>query len=442
MKYTSLIFGFLFFANPYLGPFDLLPDFIGLLLIARAIKAVSDVSPSAEAAIASFKKAAIVSGAQIAIYIPLLTVISTEPSFNLLYSTAFAVLRMVFLIPAFNELFNSLHYFSEKSASNAKFLRPFRIVTIAFTVFHCIFSALPEIVYVKVVMVPNDTGLGYTSYFPLGHFRTGVMVLCAAVVLVVGLFWFVYSVSAINKLKHDKAFNEAIVHDISLAERSAKKTVLKSLNPTAFLLCAAAFTSFTYFVDGRPLIPPYLAPVLHAIAIGYMRNMCLKKVSRGFSIAAAVFGLFLQLASEMFAAVSHEIALFAFEDVKNRFAFVLLFDAIYTVLMILSLIMVCRAVCILIKEHTGLFWENAFITHNAKVGRDKLNQLFSAIALTVLSSLSLLFSFVSYAVIYVHPILNLISVAVSLAIGIAVSSLIASIKTSVTEKYTTDNKMN
>ncbi len=442
MKYTKLIIGLLFFSNPYFGPIDYLPDFIGLLLIADAIKAISEVSPSAEAAIASFKKAAIVSGAQIAVYIPLLSTINSEPSFNLLYSAAFAVLRLVFLIPAFNELFNSLMYFSERSASKHGYLRRTRISVMIFTVFHCIFSALPEIVYIRVHMVPSDNDLGYTSYFPLANYRTGVMVLCAFIVLIVGIVWFIFTTAKINRLKKDRDFNAIIFDDLSHAEHSVKKTVLKSLKPTVFLLSVAAFTSFTYFVDGIPLIPPYFAPIFHAIAIGYMRNMCLKKVTRVFSILASLFGLLMHLGCELFAFRSHEIALFAFEDVKNQFILPLILGIIYTVFMILSLISVCRALCILINEHTGLFWENAFITHNAKVGKDKLRQLSGSWLLTVILSLAVIFSFISYSLIYVNPILNLISTAVILVIAFAFTTLLSSVKDSVTEKYTTENKMN
>lgn len=442
MSYAKLIFGLFLFANPYFGPIDYLPDFLGLLLIAGSIKDLSDVSPSAEAAIGYFKKAAIVSAAQIAVYIPLLSMISAEPSFNLLYSSAIAILRLVFLIPAFIHLFNCFYYFAQRSASDAKRIRTLKISVLAFTVFHAIFSALPEIVYLKVYKIPADTDAGYVAYFPLSYYRTGVMVLCAFIVLVVGLIWFILSTVLIHGIKKNKAFNSAIVTDVSNAERSAKKTVLKSLSPAIFLLSAAAFTSFSYFIDGKPMIPPYLAPILHLIAIGYIRNMCAKKVTRGFSIAAIFFGLLMQLGCEMFAFASHDRALFAFNDVKTQFMLPLCLNALYTLMMILSLISICRAICALIKEHTGLFWESAFITHNAKVGNDKLKQLFFTRFLTLLASASAIFSLISYAQIYFNPTLNLISVGVSLVLGFAFSTLLSSIKNSVIEKYSTDNKMN
>jgi hypothetical protein len=120
----------------------------------------------------------------------------------------------------------------------------------------------------------------------------------------------------------------------------------------------------------------------------------------------------------------------------------LILGAVYTVFMILSLISVCRALCILINEHTGLFWENAFTTHNAKVGKDKLRQLFNARMFTLLFSAAIIFCLVSYSFIYVKPILNLISTAVILVLAFAFTTLLSSIKASVTEKYTTENKMN
>ena len=71
-----------------------------------------------------------------------------------------------------------------------------------------------------------------------------------------------------------------------------------------------------------------------------------------------------------------------------------------------------------------------------------MHQIFAARTLSVISCLSLLFSLASYWLLYKTPELNLIASLVSVAIGTAYFFILGRIKSSVIEKYTTENKMN
>ena len=438
MKFARLIIGLFFLTNPYFGALDYLPDFVGLLMIASAIKPLCEASPSAEVAAEALKKAAVVSVAQIALMIPLLTIISSEPSFNLLYSFSFAVLRLIYLIPAINNLFASIGYFADRSSTAVKGMKAARAGTVAFLIFHCVFSALPDIVYITV----DEYGLYGDVIFPHSVYRTGLLFLCAFIVLIAGIIWFIPTAVFFVKAKRSAELNCCIEKAISEVVHSVKKTVLKSLTPIIFCLTAAYFTLALYFIDGKPLIPPYFSGIFMLTAVVSIRRICKRKPSLALPILSIIFGAFTQICCDLFCIVSHDRALFAFDEVKSQFMLPFVSCAIYTVITLLTLISICRGLCALIDEHTGLFWENAFITHNSRVGKEKLNQVFTVRALTVLSCLSAVFSLVSYWLLYNIPEVNLIASVVSVAIGFGYFFLLGRIKSSVTEKYTTENKMN
>jgi hypothetical protein len=438
MKYAKLVIGLFFLTNPYFGAFDYLPDFVGLLLMASAIKPLCEVSPSAEAANSALKRAAAVSVAQIALMIPLLSIISSEPSFNLLYSFSFAVLRLIYLIPAVSGLFDSIGYFSDRSLATIRGKGAARIGTLSFLIFHCILSALPDVVYIAV----DEYGLYGDAIFPHSIYRTGLMFLCAFVVLIAGMLWFIPMTVFTVRLRKCPEFNSCIEKAVAEVVHSVKKTVLKSVSPIIFCLTAAFLTLALYFIDGKPLIPTYFSGIFMLTAVIYLRRICSKKPSRVFPILSIVFGALTQIFCDMFGVIAHDRALFAFEEVKAQFMLPFSACALYTLVAVMSVISICRGLCGLIDEHTGLFWENAFITHNASIGREKMHQIFAVRTLCVISCLSLLFSLSSYWLLYRIPELNLIASLVSVAIGTAYFFILGRIKSSVIEKYTTENKMN
>ena len=442
MKYRLLIFGLLFLINPYIWVMDLIPDFIGLLLIVRAIKPASDVSPSAESAVSGFKKAAAVSIAQIGLLIPMIPIVNSDPTFNMVFSFCFNILRLIFLIPAFRDLFNCMIYFAEKhavfghSVSTAR-IRFTKTVTHIFVILHCFLSSFPEIVYFRI----DDSGFAENVY-PLAYYRTGVIFLAGAVALVIGLIWFVIVCAQFSSLRKSAVMNEGIAKDIASAVRSERKRIMSSVTPAVTCFIISSFCMISYFIDGKAVIPPYFAPILHIATISYLRRILDKKVTRAFSIIATVLAFPLHLFYEMFASDCHDRALFAFNDVKDQFAFPYWSNMIYTGFLILSLISVGIAFYRVIDKHTGLFWENAFITHNSRAARQKLHQKQLSVFMTFFGCLCAVINTLSYSYLYKKPTYNLYASFICIGFAAAGALLYSSVKMSVREKYSTENKMN
>ncbi len=445
MKYRLFLFGLFFLINPYFWVFDILPDFIGLLIMAKAIRPISEISPSIEAASNGFKKAAALSIAQLGLTIPMITLVNSDPTFNMVFSFCFNILRIILLIPALHELFNGFAYFADRHAEaghtvSVVKLKIVRTVMQVYIVLHCVFSAFPEVVYFKV----NDSGLteNIEEIYPLAPFRTGMIFLCAAVVAVISLVFYIAVCIYFSALRKKASFNRGIISDISSYVRSEKKRIMSALRPAVTCFIIACFCAVGYFIDGKALIPPYFTPILHIAVISYLRKITDKKVTRAFSIVAVVISFPLQLFYEYFATTYHERASFAFADVKFYFSFPYYTNMIYTFFLVLSTLCVGIAFYRVIKEHTGLFWESAYITHNSKAANEKLRRLRLSVVLTVACCLLSVFNTYAYGNLYKKPMFNTYALVLGVAVAICASILYTSVRTAVLEKYSTENKMN
>lgn len=436
MKYSLLIAGLVFLFNPEYSFFDILPDFIGLLMIARAIEPLTDISPSAENAAKCFKKAALASGIQCAFLLPMMSITAIDNACHLVFTFAGLLARMLFLLPAFKDFFASLRYFSDKHAVKTKVVDLASTFTSLFVFSHTLLTVLPQCVYLQVQefgirypLTADRTSHGMTTYQELTHFSI-------ILTFVLGTIWLVALSSCLLSLKRNKALNHGIAADIAVVPHSVTKTVLRSAKPAIYLLIFAAFATVACTVDGLPLLPPLLAPILYLLAIRRMERILTPKRRIPLTlIFAASAGIALHLALYEFCSIHHETALYNFAQVKTAFLLPLATEILYCILMIASQLCLRSRIRRLIVEHTGIYWENAYISHNARIGKEKQRQLFFLDFSTVLFCLLLISNSVSYYYLYLTPTYRLINTGFGVFVASLGASLYASILSSIQDKY-------
>ena len=445
MKYRLFLFGLFFLINPYFWVFDVLPDFIGLLIMAKAIRSLTDVSPSMEAASNGLKKAAALSISQLGLTIPMMTLVNSDPTFNMVFSFCFNILRIIILIPTLHELFNGFVYFADRHAEKGHTVSTVKLKTVRtvmqiYIILHSLLSAFPEIVYFKV----NDSGMteSVEEIYPLAPFRLGIMFLCACIVALLSLIFYVIICVYFSSLRKKAEFNRGITSDIASYVRSERKRIMTAVKPAMTCFIIACFCAVGYYIDGKALIPPYFTPILHIAVISYLRRILDKKVTRAFSIVAVIVSVPLQVFSEFFATEYHETASFAFSEIETKFLFPYYLNIAYTVFLVLSTVCIGIALYRVIKDHTVLFWESAYITHNSKEVNEKLRRLRLSVLLTCASSLLAVFNCYTYGKLYSKPMLNTYALLIGVIVGVCASLLCSSVRTAVLEKYSTENKMN
>lgn len=120
----GLIIGFVFLCNPEIAVFDILPDFIGYGIIISSLANLSDMFYQFDDAKKAFRNG---------MYISLLKLVSIFVIFGVfdyanrasgivLFAFIFAVLEMIFILPAYKKLFEGFLYAGQRIDSHSIFL--------------------------------------------------------------------------------------------------------------------------------------------------------------------------------------------------------------------------------------------------------------------------------------------------------------------------------
>jgi len=149
MGFGCIIAGLVFFFNPSINVIDLLPDFVGCLLIILGLSKLSYLSPALNDAKSGFLKMfAVYLGKFVSMFI-LIPVPEKEYVWKLIFVFVFAVLEGIFLFRAFEDLFNGVSYLSTKCDHKAFYhdLSNVRSITYVFLGARMVLNLLPELTY-------------------------------------------------------------------------------------------------------------------------------------------------------------------------------------------------------------------------------------------------------------------------------------------------------
>lgn len=119
----GLIFGFVFLCNPDIAVFDILPDFIGYAIIVSSLANLSDMFYQFDDAKAGFKKGMYISILKLLSILVIFGVFdySNRSTGMLLFAFIFAVLEIIFLLPAYKKLFEGFLYAAQRIDSHSVF---------------------------------------------------------------------------------------------------------------------------------------------------------------------------------------------------------------------------------------------------------------------------------------------------------------------------------
>lgn len=172
-----------FFANPTIRLFDILPDFVACFIIARALRFLSDRAPFFSEARSAFIKLGIISLIKLPAFFVLISIRSSnfaDYDISVLLTFSFAVIEAIYFTAAIGNLFSALYYLGGR-ADDTVLIRPFKIssneysertmkpellktITLAFTYFKLAAGSLPEMLLLSST---DDTGMvaGHTKGF-------------------------------------------------------------------------------------------------------------------------------------------------------------------------------------------------------------------------------------------------------------------------------------
>ncbi len=433
MRYNLIILGLIFLFNPEINIIDILPDFIGVILVMKGILPILPLSPTIEDSYSSFKKYSLTSIIKTLAVLPLFSVASSDPAFYLLFTFAFALISLKDLLPAFNNLFSGIAYLKYHRANTNKNSKTLPIIFSVFFTLKYAFAVLPELVYLYI----DDENVYDIALYPLAAYKGALVVICFTLALILGIIWLIIACGGFKKLKRDLQFNIAISKDISNIKHSISESVTTVFSKIYPLICLSAVFMIALYIDGVNFLPMLLSSILIHISIRNFRKIITVFSNKLLlsSRLSIIFSLISFITSITFKIKYHQIAAIMFKRVQLKFlfpCFVHLFASISFIFALTSLYKVLKTT---LYEHTGNFWETPYLEHNSVAAKEKSRLQFKLKFGFLLGILLTVSNFMAYLLIYSVPIYSMINSAVGLAWVFYITSVYATMKNAIIEKY-------
>lgn len=294
--------------NPCVNIIDILPDFIGLLILAGLFATPSLVAPYFSEARSWLLRAAAVS----ALKLPALAIVVVIRSGNTqdndviaLVALIFLALDLICLIPAINNIFSALFYLGERTDASS-LLRgdgrhsPEKIksLCIAFVIIRSLASTLPELLRLTRAVELGDTStviMRSSRYYPYA------VVAAVAITLTIGIFFLIRCIGYLNAIKKEGKFLSALesLADMNaLDELKRKQDEVSYRRMVIFITLSAILTleiSFSNLGEVN-LLPPTVSAIFLILAVFSLVRLTgvagkLKAVCHISALAYAIFTL-------------------------------------------------------------------------------------------------------------------------------------------------------
>lgn len=354
----SLIFLF----NPNIALIDVLPDFIGYILLCLSISRLADISEKLSEALVAFKKMIFVDGAKLIaiLWIFGMSVTSERNSSLLMWSFAFGVVEMIFVIPAFMKLFDGMtqlgYLYDNVSVVGERGQKSptdkIRRLTVVFVVLKSVLSFLPELAdLTSTEYYENQEIMSLYRYIGIMRFLAFVPV------FIVGIIWLFRCIAYFKRVVADTAFVDAL--EGAYAERVLPKKGIFVRRNVA-LAFAVTLTAIVFSLDFRlehvNMLPDFVsgALLMAFFVIISQRTRISKKLPTALCavyIAVSVAAYVLELG---FFDKYYYGAIYRSEEAMTAFVIMAVVSCISAVLFACLSLLVIKALGAVIDAHTGV----------------------------------------------------------------------------------------
>lgn len=303
MLFASLVF----FFNPNVIVVDILPDFIGYMLLCGAFLKLSDFNDTIGEAVSGFKKMILVDGAKWLAVMWIFGISSPDErtSSMLLWSTVFCILEMIFAVPAFIKLFSGLSDLGDvlentsihgrtrgKRKSYTERIRAFTVIFVSIKAFGAFLPELADFGNVArrmrelgdMLYDPNKVFVNIYDY--IGLLRGFAFI----VTLVFGIIWLVKTAGYFTRVKKDSAFIDGL--SALYSERVESKVgifVNRYIKTGFFILSAGILLTLDLRLENINAIPDFLGGIFILAFALYMGKRAIANKWALTVISAAYF---------------------------------------------------------------------------------------------------------------------------------------------------------
>ncbi|MBQ8357174.1 MAG: hypothetical protein IJX39_05130 [Clostridia bacterium] len=295
IRFGLVFFGLFFFFNPYFAVIDVLPDFIGCLLICAGLSRAALIHPDMKTARTAFLKVAAVDVLE---NLSLMVIFgmgsgAEQPTSLLIAAFGAAVLELMFLVPAVRALFDGFLALSTthdcvalygNSYGGVSYIDGVSRLTLIFLFFREVVCLLPEF-----------TSLTTSSYSDSAFNRIydyiGLMrVFACILVTLAGLYWLIRLLGFYRRLRREENMLVALGEQHRAYYDAHPGIAVEHRYGWSFLLLIlGVFLLTDFYLDFSNIFPDYLAAAL--ILGGVLISDADRKYRICTAVAACVYGI-------------------------------------------------------------------------------------------------------------------------------------------------------
>ena len=362
MNLPFIVIAALFLFNPNIAVIDLLPDFIGYILLCVAISRLADVHERVGEAYNAFKKMILIdAGKWIAVFwIFGMTVPSERNTSMLLWTFVFSILEMIFLLPAYNKLFDGITQLGYLYPCQAVFGKRekrsktdrMRNFTFVFVTVKALLTVLPELSDLTNSTYDETVSGSLNLYRYIGLMRGMAFI----PVFVFGMVWLFRIISYFKGIARDSEFTGALAlkYDTDVLPRQG---VFVRRNFSTFVLIAAVALCLTVDIriDDNNILPDFIAAALFIVAFAFIGRYNGLKVKDWIfsSVSFTCFSLLASISEYMFFDRYYYGAIIKSDEARYFYMLVVGLNIIKGICLFAVLFDLHKALLRTVKAHTG-----------------------------------------------------------------------------------------
>lgn len=312
LGYVFFVAAFVFLANPCLNVVDILPDFLGYIFLLKGLEKWADLCPNVRDAAESLTK---LKWLMLLKFGAMLLVPLVDDTYVLVFTFSFAIIELIFVLPAINRIFMGLEYFGTRFESNAIFngLDNIAALTKIFFVVKASLSVLPELCSLSSY---EYSGLvTSTVQFNIADYKNLFILVHLFITSILSIIWLTLIIIYTQKIFKEKTFLEAIATIYQEEIVSDKGLFIRrKLRGVISLLVVGALFFANVWIDGMNVVPTFIGSLFILSAILTLRKIT--KVAKYTVISSASFVVFSAIS---FALSTAFCAKFTLGDIERSF---------------------------------------------------------------------------------------------------------------------------
>ncbi len=275
MGLSFLIAGFVFFFLPNLSIIDIIPDFLGCIMIIIGLNKLADLTPGLFDAKKDFIKVLYI---HIAKFLLMFTVgffgnQNGGDGYVLIFSFTFAVLDFLYTLPAFKTLLNGFVYLGDRTNAAILFKNQseFSTLTSAFIITKATLAFLPDLSFISNPESSNVVSL--SGGFYISNYKTLLVGANFLITTLLGTIWLIYAIKYFNGIRNDEKLIASLIEKYKTEILPQEGLFIRRNIKLAFTFTMIGSLLMTdYLIDSVNALPDFLGAMFFLLAALILRK--------------------------------------------------------------------------------------------------------------------------------------------------------------------------